>query len=134
MAGRKAYTVHTIPAAHRAAGNVALAVVNGDSLSSNAFSVAANPSGSSNDPVTHYFGGMGTTETWESTVSNLAEAMASPVGGWPANGVTEAEAIAAAEAIHLQITITQDGSEPDPSATLANAMAALGIKQVVYEI
>ncbi len=129
---RKAYTAHVIPAAHRAAANVVLAIVNGDDLGSNAFSQSANPTGNQNDPVTHYYGGMHTTEAWEGVVSNLATTMVAPVGGWPANGVSEADAIAAAEAMHLQVTITQDDTDPNPQASLANALSALGIKKIVY--
>lgn len=128
---RKAYSVYVIPAAHRAAANVALALVNGDDpLSSNAFSQPANASGEWNDPHTHFYGGWSSTEEWEGVVSNLAENMVA--GDWPYGSVSEADAIAAAEALHLQITVTQDGSDPSPSATLANALSGLGLEKAEF--
>lgn len=125
---RKAYSVYIVPAAHRVAANVAFALVNGDDpLTSEAFSAPANVSGDYNDPHTHYLGGMPTTAEWEATVGNLAGEMVA--GAWPYGEVTEAAAIAAAAAVHLQITVTQDGSEPSPLQTLQHALDALGLKR-----
>jgi hypothetical protein len=125
---RKAYTVYIIPVANREAINVAYALVNGDDpLNSNAFSVPANTTGNWDDPHTHYYGGMPSTEAWETQVSNLATAM--PGDAWPYGDVTKAEAQTAATVMHLTITVTQDGSEPSPQETLANALAAQGLKK-----
>ncbi len=124
---RKAFSVYVIPAEHRAAANIAVALVNGDNpITSDAFSVPANASGDYNDPHTHFYGGMSTTLEWEAAIGNLAAQMVP--GDWPYGEVTEADAIAAATAMKLQITVTQDGSEPDPLATLTNALDALGLK------
>lgn len=130
---RKAYSVYVIPAEHKAAINVAMALVNGDDpFASQACSVPANASGDWSDPHTHFYGGMPSTEEWESVISNLAADMVE--GEWPYGDVSEADAIAAAGALHLQITVTQDGSEPSPSVTLSNALAALGLQKVEPEL
>jgi hypothetical protein len=72
---------------------------------------------------------MSVTEEWLSTVSNLATDMVDiPVD----YNILEADAIAAAEAIYLQVTITQDESEPSPTVTQANALAFLGLQLVVW--
>lgn len=127
---RKAYTVHVIPDAHRAAANVVMAVVNGDDITSEAFSVPANATGNMMDPFTHYYGGMHSTEAWESVVSNLAENMVTPAGGWPANGISEAQAIAAAQAMALEIKITQDGTQPDQMEALTSVLTSLGLQVI----
>lgn len=123
---RKAYSVYVVPAEHRAAANIAFALVNGDPISSDAFGVPANVSGDFYEPHTHFYGGTWSTPEWEATIGNLAAEMVA--GDWPYGDVTEADAVAAATAMKLQITVTQDGSEPDPLATLQNALDALGLK------
>lgn len=119
---RRAYTVFVIPAAYKDAINVALAIVNGDDPTvSQSCKVGANPSGSWEDPETHYYGGMYTSEAWEVLVSNLSASMVA--AAWPVNGVTEAQAMAAAAQLRLQTTVRQDGVNPDPLGTLENALA-----------
>lgn len=75
---------------------------------------------------------MSVTEEWLAQVSNLNTDMVPLPEGttWADFDTTEAEAVAAAEAMHLQLTITQDGSEPSSIGTLDNALAALGLKMV----
>ena len=130
MAERKAYSIVVIPAAYKDAINVALAIVNGDDPTvSQSCSVPANATGAWEDPESHYYGGMPTTEAWETLVSNLSTSMVA--GAWPINGISEADAMAAAEHLHLQITVTQDGAPPSPQATLANALTALGLQKII---
>ena len=129
----KRYCVFMIPAEHRPAANLLMAVVNGDNPNwSNSFSVKANPTGNHEDPTTHFYGGMSVTEEWLAQVSNLNTDMVPLPEGttWADFDTTEAEAVAAAEAMHLQLTITQDGSEPSSIGTLHNALAALGLQMV----
>lgn len=131
----KRYCVFLIPAEQKPSANVIMALVNGDDPQwSNSFSVAANPTSDYQDPATHYYGGMPVTEEWLAQVSNLATNMVDLPSGmtWEDYGSTETDAIAAAEAIHLQVTITQDGSEPDPTTTLNNALAALGLQRIQW--
>ena len=134
----KRYCVFVTPTAHRAANDLLMALVNGDDPDlSVSFSRGANADGSYNDPenlyelATHYFGGMPVSEAWEITVANLATNLPTPPGGWPWNGITEQDAETAAQAIYLQVTITQDGSNPNPQATLANAMVNLELVPIV---
>lgn len=134
----KRYCIFVSPAEHRAANNLLMALVNGDDPDlSNSFSRGANADGSYNDPddlyelATHFFGGMPVSEAWEITVANLASSLPTPPGGWPWNGITQQDAEAAAAAIYLQVTITQDGSAPNPIATMNNAMANLGLTPIV---
>lgn len=129
----KRYCVFVIPAAHRAVANVLMAIVNGDDPQvSDSFSVKANPSGLYEDPPTHYYGGWSTSEEWLSQVSNLAADLVPLPDGmaWEDYGTSEAAAIAAAEAIHLQVTITQNGDEPSSEGTLNMALAELGLQKV----
>lgn len=129
----KRYCIFVVPAAHQRVANLIMAFVNGDDpQDSNSFKVAANPTGLYEDPHTHFYGGMSVTEEWLAQVSNLAADMVTlPEGiAWADFDATEAEAVAAAEAIHLQVTITQDGSEPSSNDTRINALAALGLKMV----
>ncbi|WP_297105087.1 hypothetical protein [uncultured Devosia sp.] len=128
------YCIFVIPAAHRAAANLLMALVNGDDPAlSNSFSRGANADGSFNseanlyEMATHFFGGMPITEEWESEVSNLAATHPTPSGGWPWNGITEQDAIDAAGEIYLQVSITQNGTPPDPWLTQSNAMSNLGL-------
>lgn len=129
----KRYCVFMIPATHQPAANLVMALVNGDNpTQSIPFRVRANPTGDYQDPVTHYYGGMSVTGEWLDQVSNLTSSMVALPEGmtWADYGITEQEAVDAASAMHLQVTITQDGSEPSPQVTLANALAALGLQMV----
>lgn len=131
----KRYCVFMIPAAHRPAANLVMALVNGDNPAlSVPFRVEANPTSNHLDPVTHFYGGMSVDEDWLALVSNLGTDMIAPPEdtAWTDFGFTEVDVIAAAEAMHLQVTITQDGAEPSPQMTLANALGAFGVKSLVY--
>lgn len=132
------YAIFVIPAAHLVAANAFLAVYHGDDPAlSRGFSQGANLDGVPGLPenpfstATHFYGGMPATEAWVSDMSNMATAMVQPAGGWPIVGVSEAQAIAAAEAMHLEVTIVQDGSSPNPQLTLASALGALGLMKIV---
>lgn len=128
------YCVYVIPAQHKPAGDLIMALVNGDDpAESFSFGRGANADGSYNseefpyETATHFFGGMPITEAWESEVAGLAENLPTPSGGYPWNGITEQNALDAAQAIYLQISITQDGVPPSGPLTLANAMSNLGL-------
>lgn len=134
----KRYCIFVIPLEHQVAANLLMALVNGDDPDvSNSFSRGANADGSYDpnqglyDTATHFFGGMPVSEEWEIEVSNLAADIPTPPGGYPWKGITLENAYEAAEAIFLQVTITQDGTNPNPVLTMNNAMSNLGLVPIV---
>lgn len=132
------YCVMLIPVAHRAAANLAVGLLFGDDPAvSKSFSRGANADGSYNteanlyELATHFFGGLEVTEAGLNALSSLSTSVIEPPGGWPWNGISEADAFAAGEALHLEVTITQDGSTPSSMATLAKALDLKGLVPII---
>jgi hypothetical protein len=132
------YAVSVIPAAHKQAINRLVAMIEGEDLTlSENLSRPANADGSYTDPddlaadATHWYGGRYVDAQWLMIYQNLNTVLPAPDGGWPLMlgdevMLTEADAVAAAAALVIQVT-TGPFSWQMPQQTITAVCTALGI-------
>jgi hypothetical protein len=136
--------VNLIPAEHQNAMNVVYALIVGDEPSAsqnlgvpfNGTGVPANDPPTQNDPnaYTYYGGAMQLSDALLATLQDVANQI--PAASWPVQGVTGpvtlADAQAACAAYVLTVTTRDTLNPDDPQVTLAAALTAHGLKEIVW--
>lgn len=140
----RSYAVSVIPTTHKQAINRLIAMIEGEDVAlSENISRPANADGSYTDPLdvgpdaTHWYGGRYVDAQWLMIYQSLNTLLPTPAGGWPLmvgeeEVLSEAEAIAAAAALVVQVT-TGPSDPQMPQVTLGAACAALGIVPIEPE-
>lgn len=120
------YTTWIIPAAHREAANRVMNLVHNDSGDS--FIAPLSPTG--NAPATHYATG-GFVDADEITLwANMPSSLPTPSGGWPWQGITEGQAIAAIAVLVREVRM-DDPSKPDIASKCISAAKLVDVLQDV---
>jgi hypothetical protein len=122
------YAICVIADEHKNAINRVFNLLNRDTGDNLSQPLSAN----GQSPASHWYGGWPVTAEQANALQTLAENLPVPPSGWPYEGVSEATAQAAVEALYTNIN-TGENAEAIPEQNRATVFAALGLRPVAFQ-